>query len=214
MVFSDEFNVDGRTFWPGDDPWWEAVDLWYWGTRDLQWYSPDAITTRDGKLEILMTQEPTNGLNFRSGMLQSWNKLCFTGGYIEVSMSFPGDSKIMGYWPGAWTLGNLGRPGYGGTNHGVWPYTYNSCERLRARVLLPCLTELRFQAMSARFPIRRGLTAPILSPRNSQETGTTEESCPGSQDNVYLRAPVQERIILGLRTMSAVELPRVSETVS
>lgn len=38
LVFSDEFNVDGRTFWPGDDPWWEAVDLWYWGTRDLEYY--------------------------------------------------------------------------------------------------------------------------------------------------------------------------------
>jgi Beta-glucan synthesis-associated protein SKN1/KRE6/Sbg1 len=32
LVFSDEFNVDGRTFWPGDDPYWEAVDLDYWQT--------------------------------------------------------------------------------------------------------------------------------------------------------------------------------------
>lgn len=32
LVFSDEFNVDGRTFYPGDDPFWEAVDLQYWGT--------------------------------------------------------------------------------------------------------------------------------------------------------------------------------------
>lgn len=30
LVFSDEFNVDGRTFWPGDDPFWVAEDLWYW----------------------------------------------------------------------------------------------------------------------------------------------------------------------------------------
>jgi hypothetical protein len=30
LVFSDEFNTDGRTFWPGDDPYWEAVDLQYW----------------------------------------------------------------------------------------------------------------------------------------------------------------------------------------
>jgi hypothetical protein len=30
LVFSDEFNQDGRTFWPGDDPYWEAVDLHYW----------------------------------------------------------------------------------------------------------------------------------------------------------------------------------------
>ena len=32
LVFSDEFNRDGRTFYPGDDPFWEAVDLHYWGT--------------------------------------------------------------------------------------------------------------------------------------------------------------------------------------
>lgn len=32
LVFSDEFNQDDRTFYPGDDPFWEAVDLHYWGT--------------------------------------------------------------------------------------------------------------------------------------------------------------------------------------
>lgn len=36
LVFSDEFNDDGRTFYPGDDPYWEAVDLHYW-VRDLPW---------------------------------------------------------------------------------------------------------------------------------------------------------------------------------
>jgi beta-glucan synthesis-associated protein KRE6 len=59
LVFSDEFNQDGRTFWPGDDPYWEAVDLHYWfvaypptccfhltrqrenrPTGDLEWYNP------------------------------------------------------------------------------------------------------------------------------------------------------------------------------
>jgi beta-glucan synthesis-associated protein KRE6 len=30
LVFSDEFNIDGRTFWPGDDPYWEAANLHYW----------------------------------------------------------------------------------------------------------------------------------------------------------------------------------------
>lgn len=33
LVFSDEFRVDGRTFYPGDDPYWEAVDLHYWAVR-------------------------------------------------------------------------------------------------------------------------------------------------------------------------------------
>ncbi len=30
LVFSDEFNTEGRSFYPGDDPYWEAVDLNYW----------------------------------------------------------------------------------------------------------------------------------------------------------------------------------------
>lgn len=29
----------------------------------------------------------------------------------------------------AWTLGNLGRAGYGATNEGLWPYTYDTCDR-------------------------------------------------------------------------------------
>lgn len=40
LVFSDEFNIDGRTFYPGDDAYFEAVDLWYGATEDLEWYSP------------------------------------------------------------------------------------------------------------------------------------------------------------------------------
>ena len=37
LVFSDEFEKDGRTFYPGDDPYWEAVDLHYWPTGDFEW---------------------------------------------------------------------------------------------------------------------------------------------------------------------------------
>jgi hypothetical protein len=56
LVFSDEFNQDGRSFYPGgashafhvissrwepdvvsDDPYWEAVDLHYWATNNLEW---------------------------------------------------------------------------------------------------------------------------------------------------------------------------------
>lgn len=27
LVFSDEFATDGRSFYPGDDPYWEAMDF-------------------------------------------------------------------------------------------------------------------------------------------------------------------------------------------
>lgn len=56
LVFSDEFNVDGRTFYPGDDPFWEAVDLHYWPTVDIEWYDPGQATTKDGHLVLEMVQ--------------------------------------------------------------------------------------------------------------------------------------------------------------
>ncbi|KAF9534461.1 glycoside hydrolase family 16 protein [Crepidotus variabilis] len=128
LVFSDEFNLDGRTFYPGDDPFWEAADLHYWPTGNAEWYDPAAVTTKDGKLAITMTEQLTHDLNFQSGMITSWNKMCFTTGYVEVSMSLAGPAKVPGLWPGAWTLGNLGRPAYGATTEGTWPYSYDTCD--------------------------------------------------------------------------------------
>ncbi|KAK9760785.1 hypothetical protein K7432_014831 [Basidiobolus ranarum] len=61
-------------------------------------------------------------------MLQSWNKFCFTGGSIEVNVSLPGRGDVPGFWPAIWTMGNLGRAGYGATTEGTWPYTYDSCD--------------------------------------------------------------------------------------
>lgn len=85
---------------------WKFTDgLSLIATQDFEYYDPDAVTTKDGKLAITISEEPTNGFSFRSGFLSSWNKLCFTGGYIEVSLSLPGTSTATGFWPGAWTMG-------------------------------------------------------------------------------------------------------------
>ncbi|KIM66344.1 glycoside hydrolase family 16 protein [Scleroderma citrinum Foug A] len=123
LVFSDEFNVDGRTFWPGDDPYWEAANLHYWQTNDLEWYYPGSVTTKNGALEITMAERTMNNLNYTSGLLSSWNKFCFTGGMVLVSVSLPGTNNVA-----VWTMGNLGRVGYGATLEGMWPYTYDSCD--------------------------------------------------------------------------------------
>ncbi|KNZ60993.1 hypothetical protein VP01_1469g2 [Puccinia sorghi] len=128
LVFSDEFNTDNRTFWPGDDPFWEAVDLHYWQTTNFEWYDPDAVTTKGGSLVIQIDQETTHNLRARSGMIQSWNKFCFTEGYIEVNISLPGSPSVQGLWPGAWTMGNLARAGFGASNEGMWPYSYEACD--------------------------------------------------------------------------------------
>lgn len=68
LVFSDEFNKDGRTFYPGDDPYWEAVDLWYGVTGDIEWYDPSQVTTRDGALVITMDSTATAQAGLTSGM--------------------------------------------------------------------------------------------------------------------------------------------------
>ncbi|KAF9269559.1 beta-glucan synthesis-associated [Marasmius fiardii PR-910] len=147
LVFSDEFNENGRTFWPGDDPFFEAMDFWYGVTQDLEWYDPQQVTTRDGSLIITMDTAawPTPGstpnstapfipadnhnLTYRSAMLQSWNKLCFTSGYIEIAAIMPGpNGQSEAVWPGTWTMGNLGRPGYRATTDGMWPYSYDACD--------------------------------------------------------------------------------------
>lgn len=128
LVFSDEFNDDNRTFYPGDDPFWTGADLWYGATQDFEWYDPDAISTSGGTLQLKLDKFPNHGLDYRSGMLNSWNQMCFKGGVFEVSVSLAGPAGIPGLWPGAWTMGNLGRPGYKATTEGVWPYTYSSCD--------------------------------------------------------------------------------------
>lgn len=112
LVFSDEFNAEGRTFYEGDDQFFQAADLWYGGTQDLEYYDPDAVTTANGTLNLRMDAYKNHDLFYRSGMVQSWNKMCFTQGLLEISARLPGYGNISGLWPGLWTMGNLGRPGY------------------------------------------------------------------------------------------------------
>ncbi|XHG02224.1 hypothetical protein AWENTII_005579 [Aspergillus wentii] len=124
LVFSDEFTKPGRTFYDEDDPYYQAVDIWYGVTQDLEWYDPDAVTTKDGVLELRFDAFKNHDMDYRSGMLQSWNKMCFTGGRLEASISLPGSGDVSGFWPGFWAMGNLGRPGYAATTDGMWPYSY------------------------------------------------------------------------------------------
>ncbi|PAV22081.1 beta-glucan synthesis-associated [Pyrrhoderma noxium] len=128
LVFSDEFEQDGRSFYPGDDPYWEAVDLHYWGTNNMEWYDPAAITTKGGALRITLSKKETHELDYQGGMMSTWNKFCFTGGLLEASVTLPGANNIVGLWPAVWAMGNLGRAGYGATLDGMWPYTYDACD--------------------------------------------------------------------------------------
>ena len=128
LVFSDEFNTEGRSFYPGEDPYWEAVDLHYWATGNYEWYDPAAVYTKGGGLHIRLEQHDEHNLRFRGGMVQTWNKFCYTGGILVASIQMPGMSNIPGLWPAFWVMGNLGRAGYGATLQGTWPYSYDQCD--------------------------------------------------------------------------------------
>lgn len=148
LVMSDEFNRPGRTFRDGDDPMWTAIersddDQTSGGKKSLQFYNSSYAFTENGSLVILTTTEDTTwrGYNpflkkytklkrtFRSAMVQSWNKFCFTGGIFEADITLPGSSSIGGLWPAVWLLGNLGRATYEGSTNLVWPWSYSKCNR-------------------------------------------------------------------------------------
>jgi len=90
--------------------------MWYAGTQDEEYYDPSQVTTQGGALVITLDSDTTttrgvtpgstapftaaenHNMHYRSGMLQSWNKFCFTTGYIEVAVTFPGpDENTQGY---------------------------------------------------------------------------------------------------------------------
>ena len=58
------------------------------------------VTTEGGHLVITMDEQFAHDLNFQSGMIQSWNKFCFTTGYVEVAVSLPLSTRQPGTWPG------------------------------------------------------------------------------------------------------------------
>ncbi|KAJ7901651.1 glycoside hydrolase family 16 protein [Mycena leptocephala] len=120
LVFSDEFNTAGRTFYPGDDPYWEAVDLHYWATNNMEWYDPAAVTTANGAMKITLSATENHNLSYTGG------------GLLVTNATLPGTNNIYGLWPRLdhvlCSRGNLGRAGYGASLDGMWPYTYDACD--------------------------------------------------------------------------------------
>ena len=149
LIMSDEFNVPHRSFADGDDPTWTALDksdddYSASGGGSLHFYNSSTVTTTpDGMLTISSVLEPTSWTHydtlkkvykqetkhFKSGMVQSWDKFCFTGGILEVDVILPGEPDIGGLWPAIWLLGNLGRATYEVSTNNLWPWSYDDCDR-------------------------------------------------------------------------------------
>eukprot|EP01031_Cornospumella_fuschlensis_P026553 gene26553-32090_t len=60
-------------------------------------------------------------------MIQSWNKFCFTGGILELSIQLPGGADGGGIWPAVWLMGNLARATFPESTVNMWPWSYDTC---------------------------------------------------------------------------------------
>lgn len=142
LVFSDEFEQEGRSFGDGNDPRWTAIRKNDYTNEALHFYHDDNAKTEGGLLKI-KTEKKENAYRafnektkkffndkkyIQSAMLQGWNKFCFTGGIIEFSAKMPGSPRIGGLWPALWMMGNLARATYVGSSDYMWPYSYNQCD--------------------------------------------------------------------------------------
>lgn len=47
---------------------------------------------------------------------------------LLARVSLPGSPRVAQTWPAVWTMGNLGRAGYGASTDGLWPYSYDTCD--------------------------------------------------------------------------------------
>jgi len=136
LVFSDEFENKDRNFANGKDTKWTALDIGDTSNKGTAFYLPEqASVMHDKELGVTGLRILTENLNhtgdsptgekgiympYRSAMVQSWNKFCFTGGIVEFRARLP---RGGGYWPALWAFGNLGRAVYQDSNTGC-KHTY------------------------------------------------------------------------------------------
>ena len=146
LVFSDEFNDKTRNFQNGKDQKWTALEVGDTSNKGAAFYLPEQATVVQDKqasnatkpvfaLRIATINESHTGdsptgetgieMPYKSAMLQSWNKFCFTGGVVEFRARSP---RGAGYWPALWAFGNLGRAVYQNSNTGLWPWSYDQCD--------------------------------------------------------------------------------------
>lgn len=129
LIFSDEFNDSKRTFESGFDKKWVALDHLDTTNMGQHYFSSQAVQVDKGAL-IITTSKPEerfHGAKYVSGSVQTWNKFCFTGGFVEIKAVLPGKWGIPGTWPAMWIMGNIGRATYLGSQDGTWPWSFDQC---------------------------------------------------------------------------------------
>lgn len=103
LVFAEEFDTQvlNDKVWniqTGDG----CPDLCGWGNQELQSYTKDNISFKEGNLVITAKNEPTGNRSYSSSRINTKGKFGFTYGRVDVRAVTPSGK---GMWPAIWTLG-------------------------------------------------------------------------------------------------------------
>ncbi|EQC25030.1 hypothetical protein SDRG_17090, partial [Saprolegnia diclina VS20] len=110
LIMSDEFNLAGRNFTAGLDHLWVALDIPDGVNRAVGVYTPENAITLDGAFQIRVDTTETNityynvwsdtpswtnkKMYYRAAMVQTWNKFCIQGGFVEIAAKMPGATHV------------------------------------------------------------------------------------------------------------------------
>ncbi|MCA1065266.1 glycoside hydrolase family 16 protein [Rossellomorea sp. AcN35-11] len=100
LVWHDEFEESGL-----EDRW----NLQDWPSdknKELQYYSPDNLTVRDGNLVIESKKERFKGKNYTSGAITTEDLYEFTYGKVEIRAKIP---KGKGIFPALWLVNSTNK---------------------------------------------------------------------------------------------------------
>ncbi|OQS03063.1 beta-glucan synthesis-associated protein, partial [Thraustotheca clavata] len=106
LVMSDEFEIPNRNFTAGEDHLWMSLDIPDGVNRAIEYYTPNNSYTKDGYFWIQVDSKEVDvqfynvwadvpgwtkkKMWYTASMMQSWNKFCIQGGFIEIAAKLPG----------------------------------------------------------------------------------------------------------------------------
>ncbi len=138
------------------------MDLYYGATGDYEYYSPNAINTTNGALQITMTQKTTTIFNS--------SQVCSSHGTSSASKVVTSNSPCAYAWLPqhlgllAWSLayGQPRSPRIPRLTDGMWPYSYASCDAGILRNQTWVNGTGQKELSTRKVPIRSGVKSPCF----------------------------------------------------
>ena len=103
LIWHDEFGGDQL-----DMSKWRVENAALVKNNELQYYSPQNVYVRDGKLVLKSEKKEKDGRPYTSGLVETKGKFVFQYGRVEVRAKLPGTK---GMWPAHWMM----------PERGAWP---------------------------------------------------------------------------------------------